>query len=215
MDIRNLVRFGGGAFLIGALFQIFGSIFHGNNGEPGIALTAMWVPVQLALLLFYALMCVGLVALDRAQSERAGKLGKVGFFLALIGSALTILTSMGYAFTLPAYAVQLGAPKTLFELIDPAGPNAWLFYLTMGYVVLFVPGFILTGIAIMRAGQFPRWAGLLVAVGALLTLSGGVPNFAIGRTLGGVVFALGLLWLGYAMWAEKRAVLASPPMQAI
>jgi hypothetical protein len=197
-------RWGGLAFLIAGGFQIFGSVFHGDNADPLAILNPMWVAVQLALLAFYVLSCVGLWGLSQSPHWRAGWLGKVGFGLALLGSAATVITSVGFAFPLPAYAAQQATPKPLMELLDPAGPLAWLFYVTLAYVVLFVPGYVLVGISVMRSPGLPRWAGLLIALGILASFMGaGLPGLFIARIVGGVVFALGLMWLGYALWAPR------------
>ncbi len=203
MKSSDLVRRAGIAFIAGGALQIFASLFHGDNNDPNVTLGAFWVPVQLALLVFYALACVGLVGLDRAQRNKAGKLGLVGFVLATVGSALSIITSVGFAFLLPA-AARL-SPKPVFALLDPAGPFAWLALVTFTYILLFVPGFILTGVAIIRARIFPRWAGALIALGILVSFIGASPGgFSVLRAVGGVVFAVGLIGVGNAMWKGSR-----------
>jgi len=149
---------GGGAFVLGGAFQIIASIFHPDNNDPNAVPAPFWVPVQLGLLVFYALSFIGLLGLNRYQGQQAGKLGLIGLILALIGSAFTVVTSIGFAFVLPAFAAQQSTPKALFALLDPTGPLAWLSLITLTYLIFFVPGYILTGIATMRARLLPRWA---------------------------------------------------------
>ncbi len=69
-------------------------------------------------------------------------------------------------------------------------------------------GYILFGVATMRAGVLPRWSGLLLIIGVAFSMAEGSP---FGRTLshvivtiGHVVFGLGLAWMGYALWSEQR-----------
>jgi hypothetical protein len=72
--------------------------------------------------------------------------------------------------------------------------------------VLFAVGGVYLGMVTMRAEVFPRWAGLLIAVGAVLNL---VVFFLAGITasivglLSTVLFALGLGWIGYTLWTAK------------
>jgi Na+/H+-translocating membrane pyrophosphatase len=85
----------------------------------------------------------------------------------------------------------------------------------MGWLGLvgFGLGYVLFGIATMRAGVLPRWSGLLLRIRVVLfmfaevtretaLLSGTLP-YAIGTAGQGVV-ALSLMWMGYALFLEKR-----------
>ncbi len=76
--------------------------------------------------------------------------------------------------------------------------------------LLFAVGGVLLGIATMRAGVLPRWAGLLILVGAVLKLV----NCPLSGVIGGIVllvacvlFALGLGWIGYVLWTAKDEAL--------
>jgi hypothetical protein len=68
-----------------------------------------------------------------------------------------------------------------------------------------VLGGLLFGIATFRAGILPRWAAGLLAVGAVLPiiLSSLVPH-PLDRIFA-VPVGLALVWLGYALWSERRA----------
>ena len=63
-------------------------------------------------------------------------------------------------------------------------------------------GFILFGIATMRAGVLTRWGALLLIISAPLFGAGlFVPVFV--RTIGAVLYAVGFAWLGYTLWRDK------------
>lgn len=70
--------------------------------------------------------------------------------------------------------------------------------------VVYILGGLLFGIATFRAGILPRWAGVLLAAGtvlgpaAILLPPGLQPKVA-------VPVGLALVWLGYALWSERRA----------
>jgi len=60
----------------------------------------------------------------------------------------------------------------------------------------------------MRAGVLPRWAGLLLIIGVAFQMAEGSPIdqtlLHVILTIGRVAFGLGLAWMGYALWSEKR-----------
>jgi hypothetical protein len=66
--------------------------------------------------------------------------------------------------------------------------------------LIFSVGYVLLGIAIIRAGVLPRCAGILLAVGGLIVAFPppiGIPAvLAVGHAL----FGLGLAWSGYTLW---------------
>jgi predicted MFS family arabinose efflux permease len=69
--------------------------------------------------------------------------------------------------------------------------------------VTFMVGYILFGIALLRASALPRAATLLLIVGAILANlpPGLVPMLIL--IVGGVVWGIGAAWLGYVLWLGK------------
>ena len=75
-----------------------------------------------------------------------------------------------------------------------------------GYVL----GGLLFGIATFRAGILPRWAGGLLALGAILPLLlSSLVHHPYDR-LFAVPVGLAMAWLGYALWSERREPAAQP-----
>jgi hypothetical protein len=64
-------------------------------------------------------------------------------------------------------------------------------------------GFVLYGLATLRARVLPRWYGLalIVCMPVSLPLA----------TYGTVLFGLILVVLGYALWSRKDTIIAQPP----
>ncbi len=70
-----------------------------------------------------------------------------------------------------------------------------------GVPITFLIGVILFGVATMRAGVFPRWAGLLLVVGDVVF---GVASFAGAASLvievvGALIACATFVWLGVAV----------------
>ncbi len=66
--------------------------------------------------------------------------------------------------------------------------------------LVFSIDYILLGAAIVRAGVLPRGAGILLAVGAPIVAFSPPIGVQAVLIVGHVMFGLGLVWLGYALW---------------
>ena len=77
--------------------------------------------------------------------------------------------------------------------------------------VLFMIGYVLFGVAMIRTATLPRWSGVLVAVGAPAHLLGfGIAQLVSTAAwpiaiLGGVSLGAGLAWRGPRLWHAPAA----------
>lgn len=72
-------------------------------------------------------------------------------------------------------------------------------------------GGLLFGMATLRAGILSRWAaGLLAAGTALAPVAVLLPHEH--KAMVAVLVGLALVWLGYALWAERREHIATAPV---
>lgn len=74
-------------------------------------------------------------------------------------------------------------------------------------LLLHVLGWILFGLISLRARVLPRWAVVLAMAGPVFWLLG---EMGFPLPLPVSVFAIGVAWLGFALWREKGQVLAEP-----
>ena len=205
---QKLIRWSALAWLLSALTGIFSTFFAPSDFAQGALSSSLWTPTHAALVVSYMLFIFGLIGVHLSQADKAGWLGWTGFglsFLSLIVLTAQLIVS---AWILPALAALPEMPKTAAALLDPSGPLAA--FSTVVYVV-YIPtviGLILLGIAIMRAGVLPRWAGLLLIIGTLLDLAVliGAPGEWIVKA-GDLIFDLGKLWIVYALWSAARTPL--------
>ena len=147
------------------------------------------------------LMLFGLVGLYARQVEKTGWLGLVGFVLAFIGTVLVDSIFVMASTVIHVVAVQ--APALFDQAAAP--PTFGVLVVVLGYIL----GYILFGIATMRAGVLPRGSGLLLIIGsAMFMISEAVPlNASLSHlivTIGDVIFGAGFVWMGFALWSEKR-----------
>ena len=68
-------------------------------------------------------------------------------------------------------------------------------------VLALVAGFLLLGVAVLRAGVVPRWAGGLLVVGALALLGFNDQN---AQALLAIPFGLAWMAIGAALWSGQE-----------
>ena len=163
----------------------------------------------------WLLVLLGLPGLYAAQRGRMGRLGLVGFLAAFTGTYLIAVTG-NFGFLAPVLAKQ--SPAVL-DSINQYSPVVIIKGLA---AILFMIGYVLFGVAMIRAATLPRWAGVLVAVGAPAHLLGfGMAQLVTTAAwliaiLGSVCLGVGLGWAGYRLWqATASDVLASDKARAV
>ncbi len=156
-------------------------------------------------LLLVALLCgmLGLVALYARRVGEIGCMGLWGFLLAFSGEVFLFSKIYYSAFVYPVLVTK--APAFVEKYGDGAsvGILPFIFSLGPGLVAL---GFTLFGISLLRARVSPRWATWLMVGGALTSGVGPVLPHVVGL-VGPGVFGLGIMGLGYGLWAEKGSEL--------
>ena len=145
--------------------------------------------VSLLLLLSSILLLLALPAMYARQANAAGRLGLAGHALLQTGVLLLVV---------------IAATPILYPSIKTAtGENLVVFLLGIALTL----GLLLTGIATLRAGIFPRGAGILL----LAAMAGFFFNFfvaeflppiagQVGSAIFGILLALSFAWIGAALW---------------
>ncbi len=198
MSSSDLVRWGGLAAMVGGvlfilaeLMDIYNFVLLGEEDFSAIAETATYAVEAWLSLLGAVLLLFGLFGLHVRQSEAAGALGLVGFLVAFLGTALTVGVDWDGVFVVPILADA--AP----ELLD-AGPPLG-FALSFG---IFAIGWVLFGVAALRARVYPRWAALLLIVGAVLSF--------LPLPLSTAPFGIAVAWMGLILFTGTDASAEQP-----
>jgi hypothetical protein len=203
MSPAKLIRWSGLISLLAGVLYALAAFLH-PVGEDLAAITSpKWVPAHLVYWVSVILMQLGLVGLYARQVEKAGWLGLAGFVLAFIGTGFVETILLMVSTIIPLIGAE--AP-TIFD--QAMTPPAFLLPVFIGGFGL---GYILFGVATMRAGVLPRWSGLLLIIGVSFFMISEAPLFDrmlshVIATIGDVVFGLGLAWAGYALWSSRPLV---------
>lgn len=179
-------RWGGAALAVGAI--LLGAAVITLSFAP-VVNTPLSPGVSLALLLSASLLLASLPALYARQASAAGWLGLAGYALLQTGILLLV--------------VLAATPLLYPSLTLTSGENPVVFLLGIALTL----GLLLTGLATMRAGVFPRWAGiLLLAAMAGFFFVFFVAEFLppvtgqLGSAFFGLLIALALAWNGIVLW---------------
>ncbi len=150
--------------------------------------SAAWVPAH--LLYFAALIGIllALVGVFVRQLQPAGRLGVAAFLTAFIGTAMMLLEGREHLFS---FEVGQVTPVGLWQLILAS--------------FVFSVGYVLVGVAMVRASVLPWGAGVLLAVGGpIVAFSPPIGIFTV-LVVGHTLFGLGLVWAGHALWTERES----------
>ena len=212
MTASTLIRLAGlSSMLAGASYVVVG-FFHPLNILSSVT-TPTWAIVHVfaTALGFFGLF--GMAGLYTRQAEKSGWLGLAGFILLSLWLAIVMCFSFVEAFMLPQLATQSPAfVAALLGMFTGSAGDINLGILPLLWTLsgpMYMLGGLLFGIATFRAGILPRGAAVILAFGtALAPIAALLPPEH--EALITVPVGLGLAWLGYALFAERRATVSAP-----
>lgn len=207
MITRKLVRWGGLFAMVSPVFLVLADVvkyYFAPSNEPDSIWMASsgWSIGQVLITLGLLLLLGGLLGLYSRQAEDAGRLGVIAFLMAFAGTVM----SVGFEWYLGFVALPWlsDAAPGLSDVEPP---------IRVALGGLFIPGFayligwVLFGIASLRAKVFPSLSVWLLILGVVLnpvTVSMGIP------VLSEVVLGIGLGWMGYNLWTTKSELFGKP-----
>src|SRR5215472_11604541 len=208
MSLSTLLRWSGLVALVGFPLLAVVSVafvFAFPEAQSVTVTSNTWLVLNVLILMAYLLCQVGLIGLYARQAEKAGILGLVAFLLTFFCIAPRFAWYWIETFIFPILAQA--APR-LLDNQEPVPPALNVFgAVDQISVLLLIVGVLLFGVASLRARVLPRWAAVLVLVGAVLDL---VMTFVgVDFPFAAVVAGAGLAWMGYAVWASKQMPSAS------
>ena len=206
MTAANLIRQAGlSAMVAGSIFTVVGLI-HPPQVVSAVT-TSTWTFVHLLTIVMAFFGLVGIAGIYARQVEKAGWMGLAGCLLLSLWYVIVTGFTFFEAFILPLLATD--SPKFAESFLGiftgsggetSVGALATLWSL-LG--VVYILGNVLFGIATFRGGILSRWAAALLGLGAVSS-----PAFALlpqsFAPLAAVPVGLGLAWLGYSLWSERR-----------
>lgn len=192
MKTTTLFRLGAIAMLISVILVAIQDAQYFLGGQQSLDAVGLWVGIFADVV-----RVLGVFALFAWQAQRGGVLGVIGLVLLVCGS----LAAVGFE------AVGFGTAAGVFtqqQLTQVPAYAIGTFLLT----AFLVSGEIIFGISIYLAHQFPKYAGVLLAlVGVLHYLTGPV---ALTRPVYAILSVAVYAWLGWALYRGGSAVSLEP-----
>jgi hypothetical protein len=160
---------------------------------PAAVLTPLHAVNSVAALVAFALLALALAAIYEREADAAGWLGVIGVGAAMVGTVFMAGDWWYEAFAVP----RLGevAPEQIDTFV-----GGRLLIGGLSSFALFAVGWLLFGIASLRAGVFPAAASIGIAVGGLMS------GVAISGAylVGGVILGLAIMRLG--VWMARTPI---------
>jgi hypothetical protein len=207
ITVSKLIRWAGLSALLAGMFYVLVGMFHPLNVPEPVA-TSRWAVVHIIAIAMSFFGLLGMAGLYARQAEKAGWLGLAGFFMLSLWLVLITGFTFVESFVLPSLVTA--APEFVEGFLgmftdSPSEINLGILptlWLLTGPLYMF--GGLLFGIATFRAGILPRWAGVLLALGTLLSPVAALfpPEHEVKV---GIPVGLALAWLGFALLTERRA----------
>ena len=169
----------GASLLVAELLELLPAFDEYPFSE--LALTRMFLFQNALYLIGLILLSAGLVGLYARQWQAAGAPGFVGFLVAFVGTVFFTGFFWANIFVAPALAIR--AP----EFLDLGGRFPG-FYLSL---VTYVAGWLLFGLASLRARVYPLGPVIALIVGAALDL--------FGAPFSGLLIDASFVWLGFGL----------------
>jgi hypothetical protein len=166
MPFWGFVRWGGVAAMSSAVLALLSFVLYlvvvgGDRISEAATSAAFFLPSG-AQLLAMALLLIGLVALFVRQAEAFGALGLAGFVFALLGTTLAAGAAWSQVFVVPRLAEVAPA-------VADQGAGSVLAGFLLSFLVFGV-GWLVFGVATLRTRMFPRWAVIVLMVGAVISI---------------------------------------------
>lgn len=198
MTSSSFARWGGLAVMVAGVLLLVAELLEllpafDEYPFSELALTGMFLFQNTLYLLGLILLSVGLVGLYARQWQAAGPFGLVGFLAALVGTVF--FTGFFWANIFVAPALAVGAP----EFLDLGGRFPGFFLSLLLYAV----GWLLFGLASLRARVYPRAPVIALIVGAALDL--------LAAPLSGLVIDAAFVWLGFSLLLRREASVEQIP----
>jgi|SRR5215469_10440323 len=162
---RHLIRWGGLAAILAGLLR----------GIASFTPTAAGVRLQLFYFAIDVLLLLGTIGVYAFQKQETGRLGFVGFLLALIGAGLLLGHDVvnAVAFLYPVMAFLFGVGISILAI------RSW------------------------AANTLPRWALALLITSTIVGILGYVvKGFDILFVISGVIFGIGFIGAGLTVWLQ-------------
>ncbi|UCG03865.1 MAG: hypothetical protein JSW11_07740 [Candidatus Heimdallarchaeota archaeon] len=199
--ITGIANIGSAVFLI--FFWFLYAILLPINEVPTnyhlLVLDPDWLIVNGLGVIGFVLALIGILGIFFKQYNDLTELGMIGFLITFVGQ---VLYNAGIYYETFIWPVLAESDPNLIDLSNgPIYSNPIFFTMLLLAGSIYVIGFLIFGYSTYKTDSFPKWAILLLVIGVVMFIPGFFPYIV--RTLGIIVYALGLIWVGYKLIKQE------------
>ena len=192
------IRVGGGACALAGILLIAGFILHPAGEDATFGTNPFWIPAHSLLWMSFTIALLGWVSLHMVQESKAGSLGVLAFIVAILGTSFASWIFSSDVTFVPVIAAK--SPGLFTDIFT--GTHVLI---GVSSVLTWILGNILTGSSVVLAKVFPKWAGLLLAIGSIIipiAYLTGLSERVV--ALGAAIAGAGQIWLGLRLSRISR-----------
>jgi hypothetical protein len=225
-DNHWLLRMGAGAALLGAVLAGGGNLLHPitpRDDPPGVAQVIAgsdsWTLIHLVIVTGIILMPAGLLAVRHSipADPFTDALTRLGMYAATVGATVGVITLIldGVAAKQLADQWAAAAEPAKAAALGLFSANETVNFALGGLFNLSFAGvpYLLFGLAVARAGIYPRWLGWVafyagigsVLAGLMQALTGKPTTVSLILTIGPTVVMLWTLVIGVFLWRRSAS----------
>jgi hypothetical protein len=208
----KLIRWAGLSALVAGIIFVAVGLLHPSHILSSVT-TSRWAITHALAIAMSVFVLLGITGIYGRQVKAAGWLGLAGYLLWSLFWVLALPFTFVEAFILPLLATEAPAFAEGFLGMLNRSAGEMKFGVLAGLWalsdILFLLGGLVFGVATLRAGILSRWAAGVFTGGIALAPAAALLPSGL-DSLVAVPIGLGLAWLGYALWAERRETAADP-----
>jgi hypothetical protein len=150
--------------ITGILFYILFPVKEIGSNYSILVNSSGWIPINMITMIATALGILGAVGMYMKQVEKSKYLSLIGFIF-IIFSLIMKACAISWEFAIWPAILQNNPANTLLteSLIYN---NAYILSFYAVFTLLFMIGYIVFGIGSLKAKVFPKWAAILLIIGA-------------------------------------------------
>ena len=204
---KNFLRITGYANIISAvsllLFWFLYAILLPLKEVPTnyhlLILNPNWLIVNVFGVIGFVLALIGILGIFFKQFNDLTWYGIVGFLITFVGQ---VFYNAGIYYETFIWPVLAESDPNLIDLSNgPIYTNPAFFAMLMLAGSMYAVGFLIFAFSTYKTKSFSKWAILLLVLGVVMFIPGFFPYVV--RTIGIVVYALGLIWVGYLLIKQR------------
>lgn len=192
------------AMLAGGLYLLV-QVIHPADTLASVT-TMQWRITHILSLVMDMLALIAITGIYALIAHRVNLFGFIGYILFSLFWALIFGFHFIEAFVFPVLAATTPQFVEALQGLVTSHPGSMnigiipVVYTITG--ISYIIGGLLFGIAIFRSKVLPKWAGGLLAIGAIVTIFGAVIPHPANRVLA-IPMGIALVWIGWAILRKK------------